>query len=149
MPVAARDTRGSWHGTQTSTSAGSTPSPACWSPDMGIRWTPHALPNRNGFGRAHRQWYNDSMITDADRRVIGKLAAKYGAQRVILFGSSLSPSSEGHDIDIGVEGIAEENFFTFYGELLCALSRPVDVIDLSRECRFVEMVKREGVPLHG
>jgi predicted nucleotidyltransferase len=89
------------------------------------------------------------MITDKDRQIIREMAAKYGAKRVILFGSSLSQDEESRDIDIGVEGIQEKDFFTFYGELLYALSKPVDVIDLSRQSRFVELIKREGVPLHG
>jgi predicted nucleotidyltransferase len=88
------------------------------------------------------------MITDKERRIIAEMAAKYGAKRVVLFGSSLSPDRESRDIDIGVEGIEEKNFFTFYGELLCALSKPVDVVDLSTQSRFVELVKREGVPLY-
>jgi predicted nucleotidyltransferase len=88
------------------------------------------------------------MITDKDRRIIEEMAAKYGAKRVVLFGSSLAPDTESRDIDIGVEGIEEKDFFTFYGELLCALSKPVDVVDLSIQSRFVELVKREGVPLY-
>jgi predicted nucleotidyltransferase len=88
------------------------------------------------------------MITDKDRRIIAEMAAKYGAKRVVLFGSSLSPDRESRDIDIGVEGIEEKDFFAFYGELLCALSKPVDVVDLSTQSRFVELVKREGIPLY-
>ncbi len=89
------------------------------------------------------------MITDKDKDIIRKAAVKYGATRVILFGSSLAPDEEGCDIDIAVEGIPDRDFFAFYGELMCALSKPVDVIDLSGRSRFVELVKREGVPLHG
>lgn len=89
------------------------------------------------------------MILDRDRQIIEQAAAKYGAKRVILFGSSLDPNAEAHDIDIGVEGIPEQDFFAFYGELLCALSKPVDVVDLSTPSRFVELIEREGVPLHG
>lgn len=89
------------------------------------------------------------MIADSDRRKIEEIAVRYGAKRVILFGSSLSDDREGRDIDIGVEGIEEKDFFAFYGELLCTLSKPVDVIDLSVDSRFVEMIKREGIPLHG
>ena len=88
------------------------------------------------------------MITEKDRQTIVEMAAKYHAKRVLLFGSSLSPDKESHDIDIGVEGIEEKDFFIFYGELLCALSKPVDVIDLSTKSRFVELIKLEGVPLY-
>ncbi len=94
-------------------------------------------------------WYNDGMIPDSDRQIIRQTAARYRAKRVILFGSSLSQDRAGRDIDIAVEGLAAEDFFAFYGELLCALSKPVDVIDLSRETRFTELVRQEGVALYG
>ena len=88
------------------------------------------------------------MIKDTDKKIIEALARKYRAKRVVLFGSSLSPTQEYRDIDIGVEGIEEKDFYPFYGELMCALSKPVDVIDLSQKTRFVELILREGVPLY-
>jgi len=88
------------------------------------------------------------MIADKDRQIIKKIAAKYRVKRVLLFGSSLSSDKESRDIDIGVEGIEEKDFFTFYGELLFALSKPVDVIDLSTKTRFVELIQQEGIPLY-
>ena len=88
------------------------------------------------------------MIADMDRQIIEETAAKYRVKRVILFGSSLSPDKESRDIDIGVEGLEEKDFFAFYGELMCALSKPVDVVDLSTKSRFVELIQREGIPLY-
>ena len=88
------------------------------------------------------------MISDKDKQIIQDIARKYRASRVLLFGSALSETSESRDIDIGVEGIAGEDFFAFYGELLCVLSKPVDVIDLSRKSKFVELVLQEGLPLY-
>ncbi len=88
------------------------------------------------------------MITDSDKKIIEQLARKYHAKRVALFGSSLSPSREYRDIDIGVEGIEGKDFYTFYGELLFALSKPVDVIDLSHKTRFVELILQESMPLY-
>ena len=88
------------------------------------------------------------MISEKDRQIIEGTAAKYHVKRVILFGSSLSPDKESRDIDIGVEGLEEKDFFAFYGELMCALSKPVDVVDLSTKSRFVELIQREGVPLY-
>jgi predicted nucleotidyltransferase len=88
------------------------------------------------------------MITDEEKQTIIRTAAKYHAKRVLLFGSALSSDKESRDIDIGVEGIEEKDFFTFYGELMCALSKPVDVIDLSITSRFSELVNREGIPLN-
>jgi len=88
------------------------------------------------------------MITDTDKNIIEQLARKYHAKRVLLFGSSLSTTKEYRDIDIAVEGIEEKDFYTFYGELLCALSKPVDIIDLSKKTRFIELILREGIPLY-
>jgi len=88
------------------------------------------------------------MIADRDRRIIEEMAVKYHAKRVILFGSCLSSQGESRDIDIAVEGIAEEDFFTFYGDLLCALSKPVDVVDLSAKSRFGELIRQEGLPIY-
>lgn len=87
------------------------------------------------------------MITEKDRKTIQEIARKYHVSQVLLFGSALSEDVESKDIDIAIEGIADKDFFAFYGELLCALSKPVDVIDLSKTSKFVEMVRREGVRL--
>ena len=89
------------------------------------------------------------MITDVDKKLIQQIANKYHARRVVLFGSSLLPEKESRDIDIAVEGVEENDFFTFYGELLCALSKPVDVIDLSVNGLFVELIRKTGIPLYG
>ena len=88
------------------------------------------------------------MITDTDKKIIEQLARKYHAKRVVLFGSSLSPTQEYLDIDLAVEGIEEKDFYTFYGELLFALSKPVDIVDLSKKTRFIELILREGIPLY-
>ncbi len=88
------------------------------------------------------------MITDTDKKIIEQLARKYHAKRVVLFGSSLSPTQQSRDIDIGIEGVEEKDFYVFCGELLCALSKPVDIIDLSRKTRFIELILREGIPLY-
>ena len=58
------------------------------------------------------------------------------------------PGKESRDIDIGVEGIDGKDFFAFYGDLMCALSNPVDVVDLSAHSRFTEIIRQEGVALY-
>ncbi len=88
------------------------------------------------------------MIDEADKKTIEHIARKYHAKRVLLFGSSLSPERESRDIDIAVEGVEGKDFFTFYGELLCALSKPVDIVDLSTKSRFAKLIHREGIPLY-
>ncbi len=89
------------------------------------------------------------MITQADQQAVRTICRKYGVKRALLFGSSLDTTREARDIDIGVEGLAPRDFFRFYGELMFALSKPVDVIDLSGQSKFVELIRRDGVPLYG
>ena len=88
------------------------------------------------------------MITEKEKRIIQDIARKYRASRVLLFGSSLSGPAESRDIDIAVEGVADKDFYAFYGELLFALSKPVDVVDLSKKTKFIELVLKEGVTLY-
>ncbi|MBW6513065.1 MAG: nucleotidyltransferase domain-containing protein [Desulfuromonadaceae bacterium] len=87
------------------------------------------------------------MITDQDKKTIQEVARKYNASQVILFGSSLSDATESNDIDIAVDGIADKDYFSFYGELICTLSKPVDVIDLSVSSKFNDLVLREGISI--
>jgi len=88
------------------------------------------------------------MIAEKDKKVIQDLARKYHATRILLFGSALSETDESRDIDIAVEGIAERDFFAFYGELLCLVTKPVDIVDLSNKTKFSKLILKEGMPLH-
>lgn len=45
------------------------------------------------------------MISGKDKSVILDLARRYQASRILLFGSSTDPSSEGRDIDLAVKGV--------------------------------------------
>ena len=88
------------------------------------------------------------MISEHDKSIIRTLAERYGAQRVLMFGSTTDPARESHDIDLAVEGVPPAEFFAFYGDLMCALSKPVDLIDLARRNRFTELIRRDGIPIY-
>jgi len=89
------------------------------------------------------------MISQADRQTVRTLCRKYGAKKALLFGSCLEAGREAADIDLAVEGIPPEDFFRFYGDLMFALSKPVDVVDLSGRSKFLDLVRRDGVLLYG
>jgi predicted nucleotidyltransferase len=89
------------------------------------------------------------MISKSDKRTIREVSEKFRAKRVLLFGSSLDDTRESRDIDIAVEGISPSDFFKYYGELMLKLSKPIDVIDLSRRSKFTELIQQEGVILYG
>ena len=88
------------------------------------------------------------MISENDRIIILKYARNYNLGRVILFGSS-KERTDANDIDLGVNGISPELFFDFCWELYRDISKPVDVIDLDKDCLFNRIVERDGVVLYG
>lgn len=85
------------------------------------------------------------------RRAAKLLAERYGVTRVLLFGSLVShrrfrPES---DIDLAVEGLAPERFFTADAELAGEISFPIDLkvlSDFPSESRA--RIEREGVVLY-
>jgi predicted nucleotidyltransferase len=89
------------------------------------------------------------MLTAEDRTRIEEIARRYGVGRVLLFGSSAGDEEEAADIDLAVEGLAASRFFSFYGELIFSLSKPVDLVDLSRKTKFTDIIRREGVAVYG
>lgn len=89
------------------------------------------------------------MITELDKETIRRISEKYRAKRVLLFGSSLQQERKSRDIDIGVEGVSPRDFYSYYGDLMLSLSKPVDVVDISKTSKFVELIIKEGVLLYG
>lgn len=88
------------------------------------------------------------MITRREKLIISRAASRYRIKRVFLFGSSIT-KKRGRDIDLAVEGLRPKDFFKFYGDLLFSLSRPVDVIDLSKDSKFNRLVRRESLAIYG
>ena len=93
--------------------------------------------------------YGVCMISLEDREKILKIAEMYHVKRIMLFGSSTSADYEGRDIDLAVEGVRPEDFYSFYGDLIFSLSKPVDVVDLTGDSKFIRMINQEGVSLYG
>jgi predicted nucleotidyltransferase len=80
---------------------------------------------------------------------VAKIARRYGAAAVWLFGSSADERRRGRDIDLAVEGVAPGRFFRFVGDLMVSLSKPVDVIALQERSKFSALIRREGIPIYG
>jgi len=89
------------------------------------------------------------MITETDKELIVKCAKKYKISCVILFGSALREDVGANDIDIAVKGVEPELFFKFYAELFKNLSKPVDLVDLSRKSLFNDLIQETGVTIYG
>lgn len=70
------------------------------------------------------------MVNIKEKTIIKQCGQKYNAALILLFGSSLQRNAKANDIDLAVKGVKPELFFSFCGELLKLLPKPVDVVDL-------------------
>ncbi len=89
------------------------------------------------------------MLSEQDKIKIQEIAEKYQATKIILFGSNLNLNINSNDIDLGVEGVDDFQFFKFYGELIFNLSKPVDIVDLRKKSRFNDIIISEGQLIYG
>lgn len=88
-------------------------------------------------------------ISKEDLATIIFYAKKYKVQTVYLFGSSLDNLNTANDIDLAVLGVPPNLFFKFYGKLLRYVSKPVDLVDLSQESLFNQLIKEKAVKIYG
>ncbi|MEA1963531.1 MAG: hypothetical protein U9O41_00120 [Candidatus Aerophobetes bacterium] len=89
------------------------------------------------------------MLTQYEKDIILRCAKKYNVSTIFLFGSSIEKGSEFNDIDLGVKGLQPCLFFKFYAELIKHLPKNVDLVDLSQESLFNELVEENGVKIYG
>lgn len=89
------------------------------------------------------------MITDQERSIISQCARKYNVRSVLLFGSSAETAGPAKDIDLAVAGIAPRLFFKFYADLVKRLTKPVDLVDLSKKTLFNDLVMETGIKIYG
>ncbi len=89
------------------------------------------------------------MITEHEKDIILRCAKKYNASSVLLFGSSIEEEEDANDIDLAIKGVEQKLFFKFYAELVRHLSKPVDLVDLSRKSLFNDIIEETGVRIYG
>jgi predicted nucleotidyltransferase len=67
-------------------------------------------------------------------RSLPQLAARYGFARAYVFGSLTKKDRfrKASDVDLAVEGLSDEKYFTFMAELSDLLGREVDVIQIEK-----------------
>lgn len=75
-----------------------------------------------------------------------QIARKYGVGELYLVGSAgRQGPDEARDYDFAVRDVPAGSFFHFYGELMRALSKTVDLIDLSgKQTKFKDLVVKEA-----
>jgi len=83
---------------------------------------------------------------EIDRAVA--VARRYGARRVLLFGSALDAPDTARDLDLAVEGVTGWDFFRMSAEMEEAVRVPLDVIPLESPSPFVRHIQRRARVLH-
>ena len=86
------------------------------------------------------------MIPKSELDKAVEIAKKYEVGELYLIGSALyKEPEESNDYDFAVRDVPAGHFFKFYGELFMALSKNVDLIDLSgKMTKFKDIILREG-----
>lgn len=76
------------------------------------------------------------------------IARRFGARRVILFGSALEDPDSAEDLDLAVEGVEGWDFYGMSAEMERALRKPLDVIPLDTDNWFTRRVAERGRVLY-
>ncbi|MDR1979363.1 MAG: nucleotidyltransferase domain-containing protein [Synergistaceae bacterium] len=92
------------------------------------------------------------MLTQSSLDFIKERAEKFGAKRVLLFGSALTgPEEEANDIDLAVEGLDSLQAYGFTMELFEALElgeKPVDVVRMEARAPILPIILDEGIEIY-
>jgi predicted nucleotidyltransferase len=77
---------------------------------------------------------------------LDEFGLKYGIRQAYIFGSVTRPNKfhDQSDIDIAVEQINAEDFFSVIGFISEALARDVDVVPLN-QCHFAHRIREQGI----
>jgi predicted nucleotidyltransferase len=72
------------------------------------------------------------------------IAKRYGATRLILFGSASENPARAQDIDLACDGVLGWKLYELGAQLEQELRAPVDVVPLSPSNRFTRLIESQG-----
>ena len=72
------------------------------------------------------------------------IAKRYGADRVLLFGSAAENPATARDLDLAVGGVGGWEFFGMAAEMERVVPLPLDVIPLEPETTFTRRIAERG-----
>lgn len=86
---------------------------------------------------------SQSIMQDVE--IAAKILREAGAKEVYVFGSAAHGEERpGSDIDMAVRGLPPEVFFRAMGQVVLAISREFDLVDLDDATRFTQYLERKG-----
>ncbi len=88
------------------------------------------------------------MTEESMRKAIA-IAKRYGASRLLLFGSALDNMETAKDLDLACEGIHGWDLFRLAGEIENEIMINVDLVSLEDKNSFTEHVRKIGRVIYG
>jgi len=83
-------------------------------------------------------------VSQADIEKCIEILRRYGATRIVLFGSAAESLESARDLDLACDGIDGWEFYRAAAELEGALDISVDLVPLSPPSRFTKHVEKWG-----
>ena len=87
-------------------------------------------------------------ITERQLQEAVDIARRFGATRLLLFGSALTNPEKARDLDLAVDGVPGWDFFRMAAEIEERLGVPLDVVPLDVDDPFVCAIERDGRVLY-
>jgi len=84
------------------------------------------------------------IIKQAQVEKILSLAKKYGATRLILFGSTAKTRKKARDLDIACDGVSGWKLYEFAALLEQELKTSLDIVPLNPPTRFTQYIEKKG-----
>jgi len=72
------------------------------------------------------------------------IASKFGAKRLILFGSAMESPETARDIDLACDGVDGWKFFELGASIEEEIGIPVDIVPLEPTTRFTRYIAKKG-----
>lgn len=82
-------------------------------------------------------------VTDEHIETAKAIARRYGATRMVIFGSAVDDPENARDLDLAIEGVEGWTIWELAGQIERALDIPVDVVPLDPS-PFTELVEEYG-----
>ncbi len=76
--------------------------------------------------------------------LITTLARSYGATRLFLFGSAVDTPDTARDLDLACDGVPGWKLYELAARLEQELNVPLDLVALSPQTRFTQLIERRG-----
>jgi len=90
--------------------------------------------------------FNFESLPDTYKKDIQKaveILKNEGCKKIYLFGSLVTGENhDNSDIDIGIEGLPPNKFFSVYGKLGIHMNNAIDLVDFDFSKDFFEIVKK-------